>query len=93
MQILYKNIHLLYVCSDIRPVRRWPRHARVCGVHAVRVCAVCTQVFVCAVCTRVSARECAYVRMYVRAGGACADVRVQVYLVEYVYYKTSFDIF
>ena len=30
--------------------------------------------------------------MYVNAGGACANVRVPVYLVVYVYYMTPFDV-
>ena len=47
----------------------------------VRVCA-----------TRECPCVCVCVRMYVRAGGACADVRVPVYLVVYVYYMTPFYI-
>ena len=35
---------------------------------------------------------CGCVCMYVRAGGACADVRVLVYLVVHVYYMTPFDV-
>ena len=37
-------------------------------------------------------RECACVCMYMRAGGAVADVRVPMFLVEDVYYMTPLDI-
>ena len=76
-------------CSEIRPDRRWPRHACVCGVHtSVRVCGVHT-------CERMwRVRECVRLRVSAtrECACACADVCVPVYLVQYVYYMTPFDI-
>ena len=81
-------------CSEIRPgppLASLCACARVCCVHAcVRVCCVHTCERVCR--AREDARVRVCVRMYVRTGVACANVRVPVYLVVYVNYMTPFDV-